>query len=277
MSGPLLVKADYSQIELRYLAVLSGSPELRAAYQRGEDIHLKTAMTRYGMAASDITKPMRNMAKRVNFGIPYGLTPEGQMGQVRQDLINDELSEAVRNELALITLEDCQAFDKAFHQTYTRVREYMDSQIAYVHKHGCVYTHYGRRRTIPEIKATDAATIAYAERAAINMPIQGSAADLMKLAIPRVRARLRKAFGSLVKLVLTIHDELICWVPNYNYVVPVAMVLQEEMENADPTLPVPILAEPEYGRSLAESLCVHCSEYVEGPHLTGCPKYKEVA
>lgn len=253
MSGPLLVKADYSQIELRFLAVLSGSPELLAAYREGADIHSRTAMTRYALPIEKITKPMRNMAKRVNFGIPYGLTPEGQMGQIRQDLINDELPQEVRDELAEITLHDCEEFDKAFHKTYTRVREYMDEQIAFVHKHGCVYTHYGRRRTIPEINAADPGTIAYAERAAINMPIQGSAADLMKIAIPRVRTRLYKAFGRKVRLVLTIHDELICWVPNLNYVVPVAHILQEEMENADPTLPVPIVAEPEYGSSLGES------------------------
>jgi DNA polymerase-1 len=245
-----LVGADFSQIELRFLAILSGSVALQEAYLQGKDVHKETAMERYGVSAEKVTTPMRNMAKRTNFGIPYGLSPKGMLDGVVKEMTNDELSEEAQEELAHVTLEDCEDFHASFHKRYPGVKEYMDSMIAFVHKTGYAVTHYGRVRHIPEIKSTDRYAVSHAERAAINMPIQGSAADLLKMAIPKVKSAVRKQLGAGPKQVLVVHDDLKYRVPSRELVEPMGAILRGVMSSIDPDLPIPTPVDVTWGTNL---------------------------
>jgi DNA polymerase-1 len=185
-----LLSADYSQVELRILAHLSEDPVLLEAFREGRDIHRFTASLIFGVKEEDVTPRMRENAKRVNFGIVYGMSSYG----LSKDLGIDPAT--------------AQAFISEYFLRYPRVKAYLDGQIDFVRQNGYVVTLLGRRRYIPEIHNPNAALRQFAERQAVNAPIQGSAADLIKLAMVDLRKRLREGrFQS--RLILQVHDELV--------------------------------------------------------------------
>ncbi|MCQ9206341.1 MAG: DNA polymerase I [Omnitrophica bacterium] len=184
----ILLSADYSQIELRILAHLSGDTSLVDAFRREGDVHKATASMIYGAEEKDVTPEMRSAAKTVNFGIVYGMSAYG----LSRDLGID-VSEAAK-------------FIDAYFERYPGIKEYLQSRIDFASKNGYVTTLLGRRRYIPEIKSENAQVRSFAERTAINTPIQGSAADLIKLAMINLRGVLDK-FDA--KMILQVHDELV--------------------------------------------------------------------
>ena len=185
-----ILSADYSQIELRILAHLSEDEVLQAAFREGRDIHRYTASLIFGLEEKEVTDEMRDNAKRVNFGIVYGMSSYG----LAKDLGIDA--------------KTAETFIEEYFLRYPKVKKYLDHQIDFVRKHGYVTTMLGRRRYIPEIKNTNMAIRQFAERQAINAPIQGSAADLIKRAMVDVSGRMKeKKIQS--RMILQVHDELV--------------------------------------------------------------------
>lgn len=185
-----LLSADYSQVELRILAHLSGDEALMKAFNEGLDIHRHTASLIFGIEEKDVTDEMRENSKRVNFGIVYGMSSYG----LAKDLGVDART--------------AQDFIDAYFLRYPKVRSYLDHQIDFVKKNGYVVTMLGRRRYIPEIANANMAIRQFAERQAINAPIQGSAADLIKRAMVDIHSSLKKAHYAS-RLILQVHDELV--------------------------------------------------------------------
>jgi DNA polymerase-1 len=186
----LLMAADYSQIELRILAHLSGDEQLTDAFRRGRDIHRVTASLIYGLPEAEVQAEQRNAMKAVNYGILYGMTSHG---------LSKELG---------ISFEEAQAFIDAYFERYPKVRCYLDSQIAQAKRDGYVQTLLARRRYIPEVNSADMVLRQVGERMAVNAPIQGTAADLIKRAMVQVAAAL--ASGRIAsRMVLQVHDELV--------------------------------------------------------------------
>ena len=189
-----LLAIDYSQIELRVLAHASEDEAMCAAFQEGQDIHAATAARLYGVGIADVTSDMRRLAKTTNFGIVYGISAAGL---------------AQRTEM---TFEEAQAFIDTYFATYPGVKAYMDRTIAEAHDRGYVQTMLGRRRYLPGLKARVFHQRAATERVAINMPIQGAAADIIKIAMIRLDQELqRHALAS--RMLLQVHDELVLEVP----------------------------------------------------------------
>ena len=187
--GGVLVGADYSQIELRVMAHLSGDPNLIEAFQSGEDVHANTARRIFNVAG-ELDPALRSRAKIVNFGVMYGMGARS-------------LSQQMGIELA-----EAQQFIAHYFRVYARVREYLDHTVEEARGRGYVATLLGRRRYLPGLSSTNGAERSFAERAAINTPIQGTAADLMKLAMIRVRRSLKRSWPS-ARLLLQVHDELL--------------------------------------------------------------------
>lgn len=230
--GCVLVDADYSQIELRLLAHISGDETMRKAFKSGEDIHAVTASQVFGLPLSEVTPAQRSSAKAVNFGIVYGISAFSLAQDIK------------------VSPAEARAYIDAYMQKYHGVREYMDRVIAEAKERGYVETLFGRRRPVPELKASNFNTRSFGERVARNMPIQGTAADIIKLAMVNVRRRLR-AEGLEARLILQVHDELIAECPERE-AERVAALLEEEMERAV-TLSVPLTAEAHIGHSWAEA------------------------
>ena len=191
--GRVLVGADYSQIELRVMAHLSGDPQLIQAFQTGEDVHESTARRIFNVTGP-LDPALRARAKIVNFGIMYGMGARSLSTQMG------------------IGFEEAQEFIGHYFRVYARVREYLDQIVADARRSGYVATLLGRRRYLPELASDHGATRALGERVAINTPIQGSAADLMKLAMIRVRSALKQLHPS-ARLLLQVHDELLLECP----------------------------------------------------------------
>ncbi|HSC88470.1 MAG TPA: DNA polymerase I [Polyangiaceae bacterium] len=207
--GHLLVSADYSQIELRVLAHLSGDVRLVEAFRSGQDVHLRTAMEIFEKDEADVTREMRAQAKAVNFGVIYG---QGESG----------LSKAVG-----IPRADAARFIAAYFRRYEGVRSYLDRTLEQARAGHGVTTILGRRRHVPDIQSGNRARRLAAERIAMNMPIQGSAADILKLAMLALRAPVTPG----ARMVLTVHDELVFEVPTDE--VEVAQTrIREAMEGA---------------------------------------------
>ncbi|MFA5038533.1 MAG: DNA polymerase I [Candidatus Omnitrophota bacterium] len=185
-----ILSADYSQVELRILAHLSGDQALIEAFEKDLDIHRHTASLIFGVQEKDVTEEMRENAKRVNFGIVYGMSPYG----LARDLKIDPRT--------------AEAFICEYFLRYPLVKSYLDGQVESVRKNGFVSTILGRRRYIPEIHNANQSIRQFAERQAINAPIQGSAADLIKLAMIDLDGKLRKK-GCVSRLVIQVHDELV--------------------------------------------------------------------
>ena len=227
-SGNVFIDADYSQIELRLLAHFSGCKELIDAYNQGKDIHSITASQVFGVPLGEVTPKMRREAKAVNFGIIYGISEYG----------------LARN-LGILYSTAKQYIEKYF-ATYSAVKEYMNSNVAFAKEHGYVSTLTGRRRFIPEIKSSNANIRQFGERAAMNMPLQGSSADIIKIAMINVHRRLERE-GLGAKLILQVHDELVLDCPESEQEVA-SHILREEMENAV-ELHVPLTVEVHSGKN----------------------------
>ena len=218
--GCVLVSADYSQIELRMLAHLSGDEKLIEAYNNSEDIHALTASRILGIPQSEVTPAQRRDAKAVNFGIIYGMSDYG-------------LSENIS-----VPVYKAKEFIEKYFATYPKVREYMDANVAFAREHGYSVTMLGRRRNLKDITSSNYLTRSAAERMAMNTPLQGSAADVVKLAMLAVEKRLA---GMKSKMILQIHDELIVDAAEAE-ADEIVRILKEEMENAV-KLRVPLIAE----------------------------------
>lgn len=209
-TGAVLLSADYSQIELRVLAHMSNDPDLIETFKKDADVHTRTASEIFGLPAGEITPEMRRKAKAVNFGIIYGISAFG----LAQDL-------GVSN-------AEAKRYIDGYFSRYPRVREYIDHTIENAKKDGFVTTLLGRRRFIPELASSAAAVRNFGERTAINTPIQGTAADLIKLAMIHIHARIRKE-GLRSQMILQVHDELVFEIPEQE-VERMTMLVKEEME-----------------------------------------------
>jgi len=210
--GCCLVGADYSQIELRVLAHMSGDPELIAAFNGGEDIHKLTAARVLGIPEGEVTTAQRNGAKAVNFGVIYGMSGFG---------LSTELN---------ITRKEAEKYIEEYFKKYTSVKKYMDEQVAIAKRDGYVRTITGRKRAIPEIRASAFMVRQFGERLAMNSPIQGSAADIIKIAMVNVYNALRNE-ELKSKLILQVHDELIIETVKEE-TEKVKKLLENNMENA---------------------------------------------
>ncbi len=226
--GNVLVDADYSQIELRLLAHCSECKELIRAYNEGEDIHSATAARLFNVPLSEVTPSLRRRAKTINFGIIYGMSAFG----LAKDLG--------------CSSQEAQDYINRYFASHPEVKEYMDENVRLAKEIGYVTTILGRKRYIPEIRSSNFNIRAFGERAAMNMPLQGSAADIIKIAMLNVSRRI-KADNSPARLVLQVHDELVLDVPKEESE-NASRLLKEEMERAI-SLRVPLVAEVSVGRS----------------------------
>lgn len=227
----LLLSCDYSQVELRILAHLSGDENLLWAFKNDLDIHKATAALIYGLKELDVTDKMREVAKRVNFGIIYGLSSYG---------LSRDLN---------IAAEEAKSFIDAYFIRYPKVKDYIDQQIKRAKKDGFVTTILGRRRYLPEINNKNQTIRQFAERQAVNTPIQGSAADLIKLAMIKIHQQL--VFKKLkTKMILQIHDELL-FNADKEEINEVTSLIKEIMENVL-KLKVPIKVDIKKGKNWLE-------------------------
>ncbi len=226
--GNVLIDADYSQIELRLLAHFSGCTELITAYREGKDIHTITASQVFNLPLDEVTPQMRREAKAVNFGIIYGISAFG----LSQDLN--------------ITAKMAQGYIDRYFESYSDVKSYMQTNVEKAKRDGYVETLLGRRRVINELRSSNYNVRSFGERAAMNMPLQGSSADIIKIAMLNVMEKL-KTGGYKAKLVLQVHDELVIDCPEIEKE-EVSKLLKEEMENAV-ALSVPLTVEISEGKT----------------------------
>ena len=230
--GMCLVDADYSQIELRLLAHISGDETMRDAFLSGEDFHAVTASNVFNVPLEEVTPMLRSRAKAVNFGIVYGISAYS----LAQDIG--------------VWPSEAKAYMDAYLEKYHGVRDYMKSIVEQAREDGYVSTLYGRRRSLPELKSSNYNTRAFGERVALNMPVQGTAADIIKLAMVNVDKRLKEE-KLRAKLLLQVHDELIVECPE-DEAERVREILKTEMEHtAD--LTVPLTVDAHIGHSWAEA------------------------
>ncbi len=227
-AGNVLIDADYSQIELRLLAHFSKCKELIAAYCEGKDIHAITASQVFGVPLEKVSSAQRREAKAVNFGIIYGISAFG-----------------LSNDLNIGARKAQEYIDKYF-ATYSDVKEYMTANVENAKKDGYITTLLGRRRVINELKSSNFNVRSFGERAAMNMPLQGSSADIIKIAMINVYQKLKEG-GYRAKLVLQVHDELVIDCP-VSEAEEVSALLKEEMENAVALL-VPLTVEVQSGKT----------------------------
>ena len=231
-AGKVLVDADYSQIELRLLAHIAGDEHMIEAFRSGEDIHTVTAAQVFGVPVDQVTKHMRSSAKAVNFGIVYGIS-----------------AFSLSQDIGVPTYEAKEYIEKYFAR-FSGVHAYMTDVVSRAKADGYVTTLFGRRRWLPELKSSNFNTRSFGERVALNMPIQGTAADIMKLAMIHVHSRLREE-GLQARLILQVHDELIVECPEEE-AEAVKALLSREMESVA-RLSVPLIADAAAGRSWAEA------------------------
>jgi DNA polymerase-1 len=221
--GHRLVSADYSQVELRILAHVSGEPRLREAFARGDDIHAATAAEVLGKDQATLTKDERNIAKMVNFGIIYGISAFG-------------LSENLE-----IPRDEAQEYIDTYLARFPMVQDFIERTIEQAKEDGYVTTLFGRRRPVPEIRASNRQTRSLGERLAVNSVMQGTAADIIKVAMVNIHRRLQDE-GRGSRLVLQVHDELLVEAPDAE-VSTVKTLVREEMIGAyrlDPPLAVDV-------------------------------------
>ena len=224
-SGRILLSADYSQIELRILAHLSEDPILLQAFRAGEDIHARTAAEVFGVGPLVQTREHRRVAKVINFGVIYGLSPFG---------LAQELG---------IEQKEAASFIASYFERYAGVKKFLDAQIAETRKTGFTRSLFGRIRPIPEINSPQPALRNFAERTAMNTPMQGAAADLIKLAMIELDRRLAGSFDS--RMILQVHDELLFEAPERE--LPLLRKLVKEIMESAYKLRVPLLVETKSG------------------------------
>ncbi|MEG0948005.1 MAG: DNA polymerase I [Bacteroidales bacterium] len=230
--GCLFFSADYSQIELRLIAELSGDENMIEAFLSGADIHAATAAKIYKIPIEEVTRDMRSKAKTANFGIIYGISTFGLAN--RLNIPRGEAKELIDGYFA----------------SYPAIKEYMDKSIEKAKQSGYVETLFGRKRMLPDINSRNSVVRSYAERNAINAPIQGSAADIIKIAMINIDRRFREE-GVKAKMILQVHDELNFNVPE-NEKEKVQKIVIEEMENAY-KMRVPLIAECGFGKNWLEA------------------------
>jgi DNA polymerase-1 len=222
-----LLAVDYSQIELRVMAHVSDDDGLKQAFLEGQDIHRATAAAVNGIAPEDVTYEQRSFAKRVNFGLMYG------MGAFR--LARD----------SNLTLAEAEAFIRTYFERFPGVKRYMDDVEKSAREHGYVQTLMGRKRFFPQLASGSTGQRAQGEmRAAINMPIQGTAADILKLAMIKLHAALKER-DEVARMILQVHDELVLEVPQ-DALEETTQLVVETMQDAYP-LEVPVVANASYG------------------------------
>ena len=226
--GNVFIDADYSQIELRLLAHFSECKELIEAYNSGSDIHAATASQVFEVPLESVTPAMRRAAKAVNFGIIYGISEYG-----------------LSKNLNISAAKAKEYIDKYF-ETYSAVKDYMNANVEFAKKNGYVATLTGRKRIIPEIKSSNYNLRQFGERAAMNMPLQGSSADIIKIAMIKVTEKL-KSEKLNSKIILQVHDELVLEA-NESEAEIVAEILKDCMENAV-KLKVPLTVEVHSGKT----------------------------
>ena len=230
--GWVLLDADYSQIELRLMAHFSGDPALIDAFRKGEDIHARTASEIFDVPPEWVTPELRSRAKAVNFGLIYGISGFGLSRNTG------------------VSRKEAAAFIEKYFQTYPGVKKFMDRTAAEGADRGYAETLMGRRRYLPELKSPKAPIREFGKRAAMNTPVQGTAADIIKLAMVRIDRALREA-GLKSRLILQVHDELLLECPPEE-ADRAAELLREAMEGAI-TLEVPLVAEVHRGENWAEA------------------------
>ena len=221
-----LFSADYSQIELRLLAHMSGDENLINAFLSGEDIHARTAAEVFGVSIDNITPDLRRKAKAVNFGIVYGISDYG-------------LSKDLR-----ISRKEAAEYISLYFERYPKVKNFLDETIKQAHENGYVTTMFGRRRFLPMIKSANFHQRGLAERMAMNTPIQGSAADIIKIAMINAEKNLR---GLESRIILQVHDELVIEAKE-NELAQVEKIVRAAMENVA-TLKVPLVVDCHYGKN----------------------------
>ncbi len=227
--GYQLLAADYSQIELRMIASLADDRKMINAFKQGKDIHTITAAQIHNVKPEEVDKELRRSAKEINFGIMYGMGPRGVSLRTG------------------IPLEKAKKFIAKYFQAFPKIKEYIEETKDFAYKNGYVETIFGRRRYLPDIQSGVPHIAASAERMAINMPIQGAAADLIKMAMIKIHDKLPK-ISSKTKMVLQVHDELIFEVPNKD-LPKVSKFVKKEMENVDHQFKCPIKVEAEIGKN----------------------------
>ena len=226
--GYTMLAADYSQIELRLAAAISQDNKMIKSFKKGEDIHARTAAEIHNIALKDVTKEIRRSAKEINFGILYGL---GSLGLSRRTKMNRK---------------EAQKFIEKYFTIYKGIKNYLEKTKEFAHKNKYVKTIFGRKRYLPDINSYMPMLKAASERMAINMPIQGTAADLMKIAMIKIYRDLPK-ISSQTKMLLQVHDEIILEVPNKD-IKKVAKFIKKTMENVY-KLSVPLIADIEIGNN----------------------------
>jgi len=231
-AGKVFVDADYSQIELRLLACMAGDQAMIQGFNSGDDIHTITASQVFGTPVEEVTPLMRRSAKAVNFGIVYGISPFS-------------LSQDIK-----VTVAEAKEYMEKYFAHYAGVKAYMAAVVEQAKAVGYVATLFGRRRWVPELKSSNFNTRSFGERVALNAPIQGTAADIIKLAMIRVRNRLKED-GLEGKLVLQVHDELIVECPEQE-AEQVCKLVKEEMESVS-SLAVSLVAETAAGKTWADA------------------------
>ncbi len=229
--GCLLVDADYSQIELRVLAHMSGDEAMIDAFRRGQDIHARTAAEVYGVPIEEVTHTMRSNAKAVNFGIVYGISDFGLARNIH------------------MSRREAGQFIGRYLERYPGIHQFMERMKQQGHERGYAETLFGRRRPLPELREKGARR-SFGERVAMNMPVQGTAADIIKLAMVQVSDRLRRELPEC-RLILQVHDELLIEAPE-SQAAQASALLRETMEQVT-ALQVPLLAEVKTGKSWFET------------------------
>jgi DNA polymerase-1 len=230
--GNLLLSADYSQVELRVLAHMADVDALKESFLQGEDIHRRTASEVLGIFPDMVTDEQRRQAKAINFGVIYGISAFGLAKQLG------------------IARREAQEFIDRYFERYPAIRTFMDARIEEARDHQYVATLLGRRCAIPEINSKNGAVRGYAERNAINYPVQGSAADIIKVAMVKIYQRLADE-KLRAKMVLQVHDELVFDVPE-DEVEPLTALVRDEMAQAI-SLDVPLVVDIGVGRNWREA------------------------
>ena len=248
LPGNLLISADYSQIELRILAHVSHDPELIRAFTQDEDVHTRTATRIFGVPADQVTPEMRRQAKTVNFAVIYGMSDYG---------LSRELG---------IPASVAKQYIESYFREYPGVKLYAAETLARARVRGYVESLLGRRRYIPELNSPNRSFREFAERAAVNMPIQGTAADIVKLAMIRVHDRLIE-HGFKAKLILQVHDELVFDAPE-DEVSRLLPIIKEAMEKAF-EMDMPLKVETKVGKDWCTALPVSAEEHEEAARQLG--------
>ncbi|MEN8008491.1 MAG: DNA polymerase, partial [Candidatus Krumholzibacteriota bacterium] len=230
--GNVFLSADYSQVELRLLAHLADDPELLSVFREGGDVHRRTAALIAGVPEKEVTSEMRSRAKAINFGVIYGMGSRALARQIK------------------VKVAEASAFIETYFDTYPGVRNFIESTKEKAHRDGWVETLLGRRRLLPDIDSSNNRIRSFQERVAVNTPIQGTAADLVKLAMIRLHQELEESpTGAL--MLLQVHDELVFEVPREN-LEDLGSLVKTGMEDAL-ALKVPLVVDLHSGSDWAEA------------------------